>query len=212
MRYLIEEATNIATSSVYTDYLNVKSSVPPHLKSPFPWGGYCPDHGYEGNRRYPQKGEIVVIKTHYPAYGVTKFDLKPCIKTIRIVRNPIDSFYSYHCHGRTCPEDEKIPKKKLKGFIDEWKRFQNYWNAQNNVITIYYEDLLAHPHENLELALTHIGYQFTPEDIERAVKKYPPQGAEYKHINIYSREQVETIKRELKDLLTYFDYEIPFQD
>lgn len=54
-RYLIEEASGIATSSIYVD------RIPQHLKRKFPWGGYCPHRGYEGNRRYPKKSDIDLV-------------------------------------------------------------------------------------------------------------------------------------------------------
>src|SRR5690348_10906431 len=70
VRYLIEEITHIATSSVYCDGDADKS----HLGKPFPWGGYCPKYGYEGKCRYPTPDDIVVVKTHFPAVPAQEFD------------------------------------------------------------------------------------------------------------------------------------------
>src|SRR5947209_1600022 len=81
MRYLIEEATGIATGSTNCD------GDPPHLPDPFPWGGYAADHGYEGHCRYPQYGETVVIKTHSPAFDPLPFDHLPYYRTVRVVRH-----------------------------------------------------------------------------------------------------------------------------
>lgn len=60
MRYLIEEATGIATGADHID------PDPPHNPKRYPWGGFCPDGGYSKTRRYPEKDEIYVVKTHYP--------------------------------------------------------------------------------------------------------------------------------------------------
>jgi len=60
VRFLVEEATHIATSSVYRD----KDFL--HLPEKFPWDGYCTDHGYNGLCRYPTKEDPVLLKTHYP--------------------------------------------------------------------------------------------------------------------------------------------------
>src|SRR4051812_11514770 len=70
IRYLVEEASHIATSSVYRD------PDPLHLKRIFPWGGYCCHHGYEGQCRYPTKKDCVLVKTHFPAQEqkVSRFD------------------------------------------------------------------------------------------------------------------------------------------
>ena len=86
MRYLVEEAAHIATGAVYRD------KTPLHMDKIFPWGGYCCKHGYEGLCRYPNKSDIVLIKTHYPDCPETPFDRLPYKWAIRIVRHPVDSF------------------------------------------------------------------------------------------------------------------------
>jgi hypothetical protein len=60
VRFLVEEATHITTSSIYRD------SDFPHLPTRFPSGGYSVDHGYQGNCRFPEPKDPVLIKTHYP--------------------------------------------------------------------------------------------------------------------------------------------------
>src|SRR5262249_43452350 len=112
MRFLIEEATHIATSSVYCD------PDPPHLADPFPWGGYCVDNGYRGNCRYPQRTDIVFIKTHFPLFAAHRFDKKPSIKTLRLVRHPVDSIYSFYVyiHGGNPPQ-KIIPSEKVQAFM-----------------------------------------------------------------------------------------------
>src|SRR5437868_3632292 len=63
VRFLVEEATHIATSSVYRD------QDFPHLKNIFPWGGYSTDQGYDGHCRYPTNDDPVLLKTHYPCFS-----------------------------------------------------------------------------------------------------------------------------------------------
>src|SRR6185437_16726911 len=60
VRFLVEEATHITTSSVYRD------PNFPHLPTVFPWGGYVVDQGYKGNCRFPTTNDPILIKTHYP--------------------------------------------------------------------------------------------------------------------------------------------------
>lgn len=201
MRYLIEEAVHIATGSVYCD------NDPPHLQEPFPWGGYCVDHGYEGTCRYPSKGEVVVIKTHYPCLCLQQFDKRPYIKVVRILRNPVDSIYSWHvyesCGIQPIPS---LSKKRLVKFIAKWRNFNEYWDRQHDVITIRYEDLYRRPCFVLRDVLKEIGYDVKMEDIRRAVAKYPPGGGLFKHIDKYQPEDLEMIFEELEDLLEDYGY------
>lgn len=199
MRYLIEEATHIATSSVYADN-------PTHLKTLFPWGAYSTNHGYDGTCRYPEKEDFVVIKTHYPL-SLHPF-LNP-IKFIRIVRHPIDSFYSYIVYNNGGIPQLQIKDEDVKIFINYWRKFQTYWNNEANVFTIRYEDLLLSPKEVLKETLDQIGYQVSEEDIERAIDKYFPQGYELKHLSFFSQKQLNLIRTELKDLMDLFNYNIP---
>lgn len=99
LRNLIEEATHIATSSVYIDSDGGANDVK-HLDTPFPWGGYAAPKGCIGHCRYADKNDIVVIKTHYPSFSAVPFDLQPSLKTIRIVRHPIDSICSFFLLGK----------------------------------------------------------------------------------------------------------------
>lgn len=200
-RYLIEEATHIATGSVYLE------KDPPHLKKPFPWGGFGMEHGCLGNCRNPQKHQPIVIKTHYPAFPATKYDNKPSFKSIRIVRHPVDSIYSFLAFQKSF--ENGVSKNKIPSIIKRWKDFQNYWNSQPNVLTIRYEDLLSHPKENLAIILEAIGHEFSSEDIERAVATHPPQGSELKHLDYFSKEDLKLIGVELKDLMKQFGYKIP---
>lgn len=203
IRGLIEEATHIATSSVYRD------KEPMHLKIAFPWGGFAPKGGYEGNCRYADFGEIVVIKTHFPAKSKKTFDCQPAIKVIRIVRHPVDAFYSHFLHQKNkLPNDGKIPRWYVKKSVKKWQKFESYWNQQPNVLTLRYEDLLGNIHFYLREILNNIGYQFSEEDINRAVNKFPPQGSTLKHLQDYHEEELMYISKKLGLLMEKYDYRI----
>lgn len=203
MRNLIEEATHIATSSVYCD------QEPIHLETPFPWGGYAAENGVEGNCRYPNPGEIVVIKTHYPAKVQREFDLQPSHQTIRMVRHPVDVFYSHYMHqGRVLPEDGKIPSLFVEISIRKWIRFEKYWNQQPNVLTIKYESFYNEPYANFKLIMKTIGYQLHKSDLERALAKFPPRGGLLKHLNDYHPEDLDFMQRELGPYLKKYGYKI----
>lgn len=202
IRYLIEEATNIATSSVYCD------SDPPHLIEPFPWGGYSPKQGYEGTSRYAERGEVVVIKTHYPFLPKYTFDSQPHVKTFRIVRHPVDSIYSlYLCKHSGNPPSRFIEKQYLRRIIARWRTFQEHWNEEANVFTIRYEDLYENPYFVLNEVLKRIGYRVGREDIQRAIAKYPPEGGILRHLVDYPSEDIDLINAELKDLMEQFGYD-----
>lgn len=203
VRYLIEDATHIATSSVYKD------REPKHLRTLFPWGGYCADHGYRGNCRYPEMEDPVIIKTHFPAVAAKKNDHNPPERVIRIVRHPIDSIYSYYVRlYDELPKGKTMPEKHLQHFVHLWKKFENYWNRQENVLTIRYEDLLNDPHHYLSLILEFAGYEFTENDIKRAVAKNPPIGGPLKHRNHFSKKDLKYIERKLGHLMSKHDYHI----
>lgn len=205
-RYLIEEASHIATSSVYCD------PDPQHLPDPFPWGGFCCDHGYEGRCRYPGKEDLVVVKTHFPAQDkISEFDNLPYHKAIRIVRHPVDSFYSiYVRRSGGNPNQNKVPARLVKKLIEAWQRFQTHWNNKQNVLTIRYEDLLNNPYRELEKILKEVNYAVNKTDLKRAIAKYPPEGHALKHINKFEREDLQLIANELSDLMKKFGYTIPF--
>lgn len=201
MRYLIEETTHIATGSTYCD------RDPLHLAKRFPWGGFSANHGYEGQCRYPNKKDIVVIKTHFPATG-SNTELLPYKKIIRIVRHPVDSIYStFVFRKHNIPES--IPRENLVRIVKRWKNFQNYWNKQDDVYTFRYEDFLKKPKKTLWQVLKTIGYQFSNQDLNRAVEKHPPLGSELKHLHYFSQSDLEFIQSELQELMDQFGYEIP---
>ncbi len=203
VRNLIEEATHIATGSVYRDF------EPQHLKNPFPWGGYAAKNGCLGNCRYAEPGESIVIKTHFPAKPKSEFDLQPSVKIIRIVRHPVDAFYSHFVHQKQkLPADGKIPGWFVKKSIANWQKFEKYWNRQSNVLTIRYEDLLTQPDLYFREILAATGYQITEEDIQRALTKFPPQGGFLLHIEDYHPEDLEQISHQLGKLMKKYDYSI----
>lgn len=205
VRYLVEEASGIATSSVYRD-----PEPPRHMDKIFPWGGYCCDHGYSGTRRYPTQDEIVLVKTHYPyPYKTSQFDNLPTLLTIRIVRHPVDSFYSRYLKLPKGPVESLIPSERVKSLIKSWKNTQIYWNKRKHVITLRYEDLLLNPSAGLKKICKALKYQVTDQDIERAISKYPPEGFELKHLDKFRNEDLKLISRELKELLDQFNYKIP---
>lgn len=203
VRHLVEEATHIATSSVYCD------QDPPHLFSAFPWGGHCCKNGYKGNCRYPSPHDFILLKTHFPAKSARPFDLQTSIKTIRIVRHPIDAFYSYYIysHKGKNPADS-IPSHIVERYMKSWRHFQNYWNTQPKVATYRYEDLMKNPKKYLKKILKRIGYSFDEADIDRAISKFPPTGSLLKHRYKYRLKDVMIIREELKDLMAQFDYKL----
>ncbi len=213
MRYLIEEATGIATSSVYCD------PDPQHLLLAFPWGGFCVDGGYEGSRRYPKDNEPVVIKTHFPTSLLSHYDRLPYKKTIRIIRNPIDSFYSLYLwvkeyehlwikDYKQTPPEFFLPRVDLLKNIERWRRFQEHWDYRTDVLTVRYEDLCEEPEKHLELILKTIGYTVSSQDIERAVAKYPPNKGSLKHLPHFTEEDLEIIDANLRDLMNKYGYSI----
>ena len=205
MRNLIEEATHVATGSVYID------REPPHLKKPFAWGGYAAKKGVEGNCRYPTEGEIVVLKTHYPVKPLTEFDLQPSSIVVRIVRHPIDAFYSHFLHAKknTLPDDGIIPRWHVKKSVKNWKKFESYWNNQDNVFTIRYEDLLDHPHENFKKMMDAMGFDLSDEAIKRALDKFPPiSGSQLKHLQDYRAKDLEFIWKKLGPYMQQYGYTI----
>ena len=179
-----------------------------HLSKPFPWGGYCCKNGYEGTRRYPTKKDLVVIKTHYPAHGKSHCDLAKSIKTIRLIRHPVDSFYSYYQYEKKAAKGN-VPIIFLQRYIRSWRQFQEYWNKQENVMTFFYEDLLENPIEIFKEMMEAIGFLHTQEDIERAVNRYPSKGKMCKHLDKFRKKDLLLIQKELSDLLEMYGYEIP---
>lgn len=218
IRYLVEEASGIATSSVYCD---PDPTETPHMKKVFPWGGYCCNHGYEGNRRYPKKSELIFLKTHFPGqenkgqrksesltFKETTFDRRPYEVAIRLVRHPIDSFYSRYIRVPQGPVQDTVPTYRVKIFNKGWFNFHKYWNKKPNVITFRYEDFLENPFVELKKLLEILEYEVTDEDILRAVNKYPPEGNMLKNRDKFTAGDLKLMEKELEPYLTQFNYKI----
>lgn len=203
IRYLLEEATGLVTSSVYQDM-----DFPEHMSIVFPWGGYCPDHGYEGMAKYPSENDVVVVKTHFPIGDRTKFNHLPYSRIIRIVRHPIDTIYAHHMRfwKSDIPEDQA--KIELTEAIRAWRMFHEYWDSMPNVFTVRYEDLLINQKFFLKKILLEADFSFLKEDIERAVRRYPPIGIPLKHLSHFNEEDLKTIELELEDLMEKYGYSI----
>lgn len=203
MRHLIEDAAHVATSSVYID---MDEGETKHLPETFPWGAYTSPKGYAGNCRYPHKGELVVIKTHYPAFSRVPFDLQPSVKTIRIVRHPVDSFWSYHLYRDGKSAAPRIPHQFLQQLINTWRNFQEYWDKQENVMTIRYEDLYTDTFGTLKKILVELDYKVTDEDIARAIAINPKKGSLYKHVANFNAEDLALVEQNLGYLMVKYNY------
>ncbi len=204
VRFLIEEASHIATSSVYQD-----SDFRPHLPTPFPWGGYSVDGGYQGNCRYPQPHESIVIKTHFPSFKPNQFDHQPSVGAIRIIRNPIDSISSFYVYAHPSDSNYKVPKETIGDYLYSWRKFQDYWDQEPNVLTIRYEDLMDNPTYYLAQILEACKYEFTEKDLQRAANKFPAKGKAFQHLKHFDTEDILLISERLKDLLDKHGYQIP---
>jgi hypothetical protein len=203
MRFLIEEATRIATSSVYRD------PDKPHLPKPFPWKGYCPDRGYARNCRYPKEGEIVVVKTHYPHLVAEPGDKLPYVRVLHLVRHPVDALYSLYLHSQNGkPSSPTMPHQTLMGFSHSLRQFDAYWANSENMLTVRYEDLLADPFTVLKQCIAFIGYSVTDADIARAIAKYPPKESVLKHLSMYPPADLEYIERELENFMQKYGYSL----
>lgn len=208
VRFFLEEATHIATGSVYRD----KEPGFVHLKIPFPWGGYAVKNGYHGDCRYPKMGDIVVVKTHYPAKPKTKFDLLRAFKVIRIVRHPVDSFYSHFQHEinkKRHPKNGKVPRWYIEKSIVNWRRFIKFWDDKSNVVTIRYEDMLEDPRSNFQKIIDELGYEIEESDFERALEKNAPQGQPLKHLEHFKKEDLQLINDQLGLIMKKLNYSIP---
>lgn len=200
VRYLTEEATHIATSSLYRDRDH------PHLTNMFPWGAYCTDHGYEGQCRFPTIEDPILVKTHYPFLTRRKLEPDPKL-TICLIRHPIDAFGSYHMY-KGGKEGSKITKEKIIEYVQRWKSFYEYWEDQPTVLFIRYEDLFENPESNLKLILETAGFTFDQDDIERAVEKYAPHGKFLKHMTFFEEDDIALIRSELSELLNRYQYDL----
>jgi hypothetical protein len=133
----------------------------------------------------------------------------PFIKAIRIVRHPIDSLYSFYLFGiKSKSYTSRMPRELLKKRINTWKKFHEYWDRQDNVVTVRYEDLLSEPCSVLKMILEQMGYAVTDEMVNRAVEKYPPHGNPLKHMNRFEREDLNLIQSELGEWMKQFNYSI----
>ena len=200
VRFLVEEATHIATSSVYRD------NNFPHLPTIFPWGGYCTDHGYSGNCRYPTKADPVLLKTHYPY--LPKMIDSDFSSVICLIRHPVDAFWSFHIYKQKTKKLIKINKKQLADFIAGWKTFYEFWAKQPNVLFVRYEDLQENTAQYLSSILQTAGFSFSHDDVDRAVAKYPPRGTMLKHIGFYDDESIEIIRSRILDVMNRFGYDL----
>ena len=125
---------------------------------------------------------------------------------MRIVRHPVDSVFFLLLQHGSMPSP--IPRQELKELVEKFREFQEYWDTQKNVVTIRYEDLLDAPYETLEKVLKVLGYKVEKKDIERAVRKNPPRGGVLKHASRFQQQDLQFIKRELKDIMDEYGYKI----
>lgn len=209
VRFLIEEATHVATGCVYA-YPNDPKAIW------FPWG-YSYEKGYYQNCQHPKENELYIIKTHYPFFNLQSFELTPStsksITAIRVVRHPIDSIFSLYAYYNKIDEEQiknfKLPSLFVRGHIKTWRKFQEYWNKQPNVLTLRYEDLYQDPSLYLKMILQECGYPCTDEDIKRSIDQFPSQGGIYKHSHHFTPKDLKLVNDSLQDLLQYFHYDIP---
>ncbi len=199
MRLLIEELTDVSTCTVYKHRNRPLIELAP-IKA---------FYRLKEERRPPQKGDLVVVKTHYPYLSQSNGDKHPYSKTIRIVRNPIDTFYSFMVWNEKHEGRKPKPTQMIKEMVKSWRTFQEYWDKMENVYTIRYEDLIEDPFNALKAVVEELGLDCTDEDIQRAISKYPPMGEVYKHLDHFSNRQLDYIRSNLGDLLDVYGYDIP---
>lgn len=201
LRILLEHLTGQTTSSIYVDAF--------HEAARQPWGGWIQGnspgkYGFDYKRTYPK--DYVVIKTHWPVFppSISDEDLSSPNKVVRIVRNPIDCFFSYQMFQGS--KAGAFNMSKVKGFIKEYRKFQQHWNNhKGEILTIKYENLLLKPEQTLKKIIDFIDVE-TIISIQESLKLAPPSGYIYKHKNHFTPEQLRCIREELKDLMTSFDY------
>lgn len=204
VRYLIEEATHQVTGSVYIDKQYTR---PFHIEG----YGWINQHGFYGESKIPQTDDPFVIKTHFPALIPGCYDMQPFSKVIKIVRHPIDSFYSFYLYYYSPllkKKNPQMPRDELEWSVAALQHFESYWEMQPNVTTVRYEDLCQDPTGNLRLILDIIGYHVSDVDIERAVRKHPPDQHHLKHLKHYSQDGLEFIQESLGDYLQKYGYEL----
>lgn len=203
IRFLVEEATHITTSSVYRD------PDFPHLPTVFPWGGYVVDQGYKGNCRLPTTNDPILIKTHYP-FLPQKGRLREIDPNqdniICLIRHPVDSLYSFYVYRNKLRNADLISWYFVEKFVSQWKLFYEFWGGKPNVTMIRYEDILADPEKQLSKILQIAGFSFEEEDIKRAVAANPPIEEALKHRIHYKKKWEKFVLYELQDLLFKYKY------
>lgn len=203
VRFLVEEATHITTSSVYRD------RDFPHLPTVFPWGGYVVDQGYKGNCRFPTTNDPILIKTHYPFLPQRnqqrKIDLNQD-RVICLIRHPIDCLYSFYIYRNKPQNVDLISEDFVKEFVSQWKSFYEFWDEKPNVTMIRYEDILADPEKQLSKILQIAGFSFEEEDIKGAIAVNSPAGGALKHRIRYIEKWEKFVLYELQDLLFKYKY------
>lgn len=203
-RSLIEEATGITTAYSFLGFKQAMQCISP-------WGAYVNSNYEQKGLRLPDILEPLVIKTHFPVYHNQPLGDVVNTRVVRLVRHPVDSFYSEYVlslKGTRRKPAFQMPRYFLHKAVFEWIKFQKYWNQEPNVLTIRYEDLFTDPVNNLRRILEFAGYEFTEEDLERAVRKYPPEGSLLKHMNHFTQSDLLLIQRELGQLMLEYGYEI----
>ena len=141
---------------------------------------------------------------------VSPFCNLPYTKTIRIIRHPVDSIYSYYVwvqNEKKQPVEYLIPRDFLLKAIQSWTIFQTYWNQAKNVLTIRYEDLYNDPVYHLRLVFNIIGYQITNTEIRRVLALHPPIGGLNKHFDHFTSEDLDLIQQKLGVLMGQFGYD-----
>jgi hypothetical protein len=208
VRHLVQEATGVATGSVYAPE---RVNFTRQRAEPFDWGGYADLIGIRGTKRHASISDPILIMTHYPITALKKFDSSERRCVIRIVRNPIDALYShsqfkYRAKPKKLPLSSRKWKRFLRKHAVEWKEHLVYWDEQPGVHTFRYEDLMENPAPVLQQILTLIGATFSDEDVTRACQAYPPQGSPSKHIEQYDQEDRRYLRETIGTELNRFNY------
>ena len=202
VRFLIEETTNISTSSSYKDG-DFK-----HIKNPYSMPGFSVKNGYFGNCHLPLLTDPLLLKTHYPWFDEKNFTCQNQ-PTVCLIRHPIDSIHSYYQYmkkrnPKAVPEtfDNQFIRLAMAG----WLMFYNYWEKQPDVLIIRYEDLLRNTEEVLKSILDKVGFTFKEEDIKRAIRKHAPFGHPFKHLANYNSSQIDIIKEMAGEKISQYEY------
>lgn len=202
VRFLVEEATHISTSSTYRDG-DFK-----HKKNPFPLDGFSVRNGYFGGCRLPSTNDPLLLKTHFPWLTHKEHRYKNA-HTICLIRHPVDSIYSYYEYQRklnSIQVGSVIDLEYIESRIKGWVKFYKYWEKQEGVLLIKYEDLQKDPETMITQILLHAGFTFEEEDVKRAIKKHAPFGHPLKHIDKYTTDQIKLIKEIAGDSLDRYEY------